>query len=131
MKRKLIMSIALIALFGLSIAVFAYSRTTISSAKAMSCCCCSGDSCPVKNKGASTGETASCCDNCDCCKGDSCPMKHDGEKMAGMPESCPMMNKGGNKENTAVLTTAATDHKAGCDCSCCKQDKEKKDVPAV
>ena len=76
------MILALIALlvFGLSIATFAYKQTTSTSKTAISCSCCNGDSCPMKNKDASGKETASSCDGCDCCKGGSCPMKMKDEK---------------------------------------------------
>ena len=115
MKRKIILALSVVVVLGLSIAAFALTKTTVSSVTAMSCCCCKGDSCPMKKKDVSGKDTASCCDNCDCCKGDSCPMKNKGEKAS-------VMNSDVNK--------AATDT-ADCDCSCCHPDKEKTTAPAA
>jgi hypothetical protein len=91
MKSKLIALFAIVAVFGLAIAAYAYTTTTDNKAKAS--CCAKHDSCPMKSKGHDEkGEHAgmSCPmgnhDNgqakaeghsCDCC-GDSCPMKKDG-----------------------------------------------------
>lgn len=107
MKRKIIGLLAIVALFALAIAAYAY--TSVNTAVTNASCCCSkkeGDSCPMKKKGhdAQNGEHAktegehSCCG---CC-GDSCPMK---------------------KGVTAVLSV--TDGKSCCDdCDCCKGKKE-------
>lgn len=135
MKKKMILAIAAIMVLGLSIAGFAFTRTTLSSSMAMSCCC-SGDSCPMKKKDASTGEKASCCDNCDCCSGDSCPMKTKGEaSMTGMKmaegESCPMMKKGEAAQATASSATDDKTEAKSCACTCCNKDKNAMDTPAV
>lgn len=120
MKKKLIATLTIFALFGLAIAAFAYTRTNpVQSDK--SCCCKSADSCPMKSKehdhkdgehkmscckkhgdGHAKGEDHSKAEghSCDCC-GDSCPMKKDG------------------------ATGAYTDGKSCCDkCECCKDKAE-------
>ncbi len=128
-------AIAALMVFGLSIAAVAYTRTAGAASTAASCC--KGDSCPMKNKNASAGEKASCCDDCDCCSGESCPMKKKGETTAAVVkvsdgESCAtMMTKKAPKAETVSLNQAnvvvASDGE-GCCCSCCGKDKatEKK-----
>ena len=97
MKKRMILALAALLVFGLSIATLAYKQTTATNKTAMSCCCCAGESCPMKAKSADGNEAASCCDNCDCCNGDSCPMmKKDADGNAvkmGDAKSCPMMLK--------------------------------------
>lgn len=109
MKKQLLLTVATLLVFGLSAGTFAYKQTTTSNT-AMSCSCCKGDSCPMKKKDASTGETASACDNCDCCKGDSCPMKKKGEKT-GVAET---------RIHGIVVATSGE----SCDCSCCNHKKD-------
>jgi hypothetical protein len=105
MKRKLLLILSVLLMLGAGVVAFAYNTGLVSKSTAMSCCCCSGDSCPMKNKDkASTTDAKSCCDDCDCCKGDSCPMKTKGEQ--------------------AVQTTAGGDPKS-CDCSCCHGKESK------
>jgi hypothetical protein len=132
MKFKMTIAIAALMVFGLSIAAVAYTKT--SGAASISASCCKGDSCPMKNKNASAGEKASCCDDCDCCSGESCPMKKKGETSAAVVKasdgsSCAMMMKKAPKAETASVEHAnvvvASDGE-GCSCSCCGKDKEKK-----
>jgi hypothetical protein len=97
MKRKIVAMLAIVAVFGLAIAAYAYTTSNTGAAKAS--CCSKSDSCPMKAKGHEhqsahgsescpmkngAGDTAaadghSCCD---CC-GDSCPMTKSGEAKAG------------------------------------------------
>jgi hypothetical protein len=51
---------------------------------AMDSCCCSGDSCSMKEDGAATTDTA----KADCCKGDSCKMKKKDMNHADDHECC-------------------------------------------
>lgn len=137
MNKRMILAIAALLVFGLSVAAFAYKQATNANNTAMSPSCCKGDSCPMKHKDASTGETASCCDDCCCKGGDSCPMKNKGETSAtGMKmadgASCPMMKK--EKAQTVSFDKAnvviATDGESCC-CPCCSKNKERKDAPSV
>ncbi len=94
MKKRIIASLVILAVFGLVIATYAYTSTT-NTVSAKASCCKSADSCPLKAKmghamagehagescpmkqgseakatAASSVETAEdCCDNCDCCSG--------------------------------------------------------------
>ncbi|MGI8467629.1 MAG: hypothetical protein ACR2N3_04175 [Pyrinomonadaceae bacterium] len=75
MKRKVLLAISMLLILGLSIAVFAYTKTNDINAKATACCCKDG-SCPMKNKAAKMD--GACCDMPDCCckDGNLCPMKN-------------------------------------------------------
>lgn len=131
MKKKITLAIAAIMVLGIAVAAFAYTRTSGRAATAMSCC--KGESCPMKNKEATSGEKASCCDNCDCCSGDSCPMKN-GEASAatmkmGDAESCPLMKKAA--DGTEMKPEATTADAKSCCCSCCGNENKKKDAAAV
>ena len=82
MKKRILLAISVLLVLGLGIVAFAFTTTNNSAKTSMSCCCKDGV-CPMKAKGAATGEkTASCCDMPDCCckgGGDSCPIKMKGE----------------------------------------------------
>ena len=73
--KRLILAISVLLVLGLAAAAIAYNRTAVAET-AMSCCCCSGDSCPMKKDSASK-DTASCCAD-GCCKDGTCAMKKDG-----------------------------------------------------
>lgn len=131
MKFKMMIAVAALMVFGLSIATVAYTKTA--GAASMSASCCKGDSCPMKNKNASAVEKASCCDDCDCCSGESCPMKKKGETSAAVVKvsdgsSCATMMKKAPKGETVSLNqtnvVVASDGE-GCCCSCCGKDKDK------
>jgi hypothetical protein len=137
MKKRFALILAVVAIFGLSIAAMSYARSTnTTSASTTMSDCCKGDkdSCPMKKAGDHKmsgdhkmhGDKAGCCDNCDCscCKegAESCPMK--------------AKKKADGAATDAIATDAATADAAakdakGCDCgcSCCggKEKKEKKD----
>lgn len=115
MKKKLVATLSILAVFAFAIAAYAYTQNTAPAAVTASCCK-SKDSCPMKMKGhEGSGEHAKkdcCCKDgqhaegkaCDCC-GDSCPMK-----------------KG---EGVASTSAASAEGKDCCDnCDCCKGKKE-------
>jgi hypothetical protein len=121
MKKKIIATFAICALFALAMVAFAYQTTNPATAD-KACCCKSADSCPMKSKGhddKTAGHEMSCCKkhgedhakagdhaSCDCC-GDSCPMK--------------------KKDGAAA--SASTDGKSCCDnCDCCKGEAPKATV---
>jgi len=121
--KRLIIAISVLLVLGLAGAAIAYNRTAVAET-AMSCCCCSGDSCPMK-KDAASKDAASCCDDA-CCKDGSCAMMKDGAAAAEhMPADCPMMKKG----NASHATMTEAEHQAmqaegkSCCCACCK-DKQ-------
>ena len=114
MKKRLIATLSILAVFAFAVAAFAYTQNTIAVADKPSCCK-SKDSCPMKSKGHDANHDANgehakmdCCKHeegkaCDCC-GDSCPMK--------------------KKEGAAAASTS-TQGKDCCDnCDCCKGKKE-------
>ena len=86
MKKKILLTFIAIFVLGIGIAAYAVNAAGSWTTKAMSCCCCKGDSCPMKKKDGATaaaGEKASCCDNCACCKDGSCDMKREGGASGG------------------------------------------------
>ena len=106
MRHRSILTITTLFVLGFGIAGFASGGPT-GVFPTVSCCCCSGDSCPMK-KDAAGKSVAAGHENCDCCIGDgaSCPMMKKGDNAAagehaccccgGDGESCPMMKKGEN-----------------------------------
>jgi hypothetical protein len=105
MKKRILLAIAALMVFGLTIVAFAYTNTSTTKKAAMDCCC-KGDSCPMKSKDATGKEAASGCESQDCCcKGDSCPMKSKdaaGKESASCcskdgADSCPMKVKDDGK----------------------------------
>lgn len=101
MKSKIVAMLAIIAVFGLAIAAYAYTTSDNNAARAS--CCSKSDSCPMKTIGheqqrehgsescpmtKGAGDSAatdghSCCNCCD----DSCPMKKGGAAKAGAASS--------------------------------------------
>lgn len=110
MKKKIILAISVMLVFGLAIAAFAYTKQTNNSNQAAMECCCKGkDSCPMKNKTENaSAEKKDCCDSPDCCckGGDSCPMKNKTEKSSQTVE-------------TKNVTVASSEE--NCDKPCCKK----------
>ena len=121
MKKRIIASLAILAVFALAIVTYAYNQTNTESAKAS--CCKKSDSCPMKAKMSheKTGEHA----------GKSCPMKTQTASMTAAGEhsccdccgdSCPMKKDGGAK---AAAASATEEGKDCCDnCDCCKGKDE-------
>lgn len=124
MKKKLVAMFAIMAVFALAIAAYAYTKTTVKTSASVSCC---KDSCPMKNKDAEHGKDHAKGEGHKCC-GDSCPMKGehgntgDHSKMEGhncCGDSCPMKKKDGEAKATTVA--ASEEGKSCCDnCDCCK-----------
>jgi hypothetical protein len=109
MKKRIILAISVLLVFGLAMVVFAYNKTNQSHHAAMTCCCKDG-SCPMKSGDtAATGEQkTACCDMPDCCckGGESCPMKKQGE--TSQTESVDTKN---------ATVVSGSEH---CDMACCK-----------
>ena len=134
MKKRILAIFAIIAVFGLAIAAYAYTQTITRTTASASCC---KDSCPMKNKDGQHGKDHAKGEGHNCC-GDSCPMKGEhgksgdhakGEGHNCCGDSCPMKKKEGNATVTAVSSTE--DGKGCCDnCECCK-GKAKKETAAV
>ena len=111
MKNRILVLVSVLVMLGFTMA-FANTAGRIIDGKSMSCSCCRGDSCPMKDKDKTSADAKSCCDNCDCCKGDDCPMKmkHDQKDSMAMP----------------MAKDAKTGDVKSCDCSCCQHDKNVK-----
>lgn len=116
MRKRIIASLAIIAVFGPAIAAYAFAQTSAGS-DAKTSCCAKSDSCPMKGKmkHEGKGEHATSCpmkskaENASMTKGDSC--------CDCCGASCPM--KKGEAMATAVSTSDAG--KDCCDnCKCCK-----------
>ena len=111
MKKRIILAISVLLVFGLAIVVFAYNKTNNSHHAEMSCCCKDG-SCPMKSgDAAAAGEHKACCDMPDCCckGGESCPMKKQAE--TSQTESVDTKN----------ATVVSGEH---CEMACCKHKKQ-------
>jgi len=113
MNKKFLAMFSIVFVLALTVAVFAFNQKSISAETTVSGSAKS-DSCPLKNKNASTAENnvkSSCCDKADCCcKGDSCAMKAKGENAASenccgncCGGSCPMKNK---EAQAAIIQTS-------------------------
>lgn len=123
MKKKIILMLTALAVFGLSIAVVAYNRTntTNNNAATVADCCKGKDSCPMKKSGSHAhrsgdhAEKHANCDNCDC----SCCKES--------AEACPMKAKKDDKATATTDAAATTEAKdkngCGCGCSCCGGEK--------
>ena len=143
MRKNILLLVSVLLLLGIGMAAFANSAFRTVSRTTMSCCCCHGDSCPMKNKDKASADAKSCCDNCDCCTGDSCPMKNKDKASADKTsadarsccdncdsckgDSCPMKMKHDQKDGMTM--PMPMDDKSGdtksCDCPCC-HDKDAK-----
>jgi len=129
MKKRILLVISVLLVFGLAVAAYAYRANTPDKA-GMSCCCKGADSCPMMKDKTAGKDAASCCEKEDCCcKGDSCAMTKD--KTAGKDaasccdkddkgaESCPMMKdkkddgKSGDKQKHSCCDKEETPKKDG------------------
>lgn len=113
MKKKIFLVMSAVLVFGLAIAVYAFNTAgSVDASTKAACCCCKGDTCPMKDKNAAATDKTAAHDGCDCCQGgaDACPMKK-GDTAAGdikteggmkpdmkmaNGEMCPMMKGDAN-----------------------------------
>ncbi|MGI8640795.1 MAG: hypothetical protein ACR2MG_12725 [Pyrinomonadaceae bacterium] len=109
MKKRILLAIAVLLVFGLTIAAFAYNKTNTTNQAAMDCCK-KNDSCPLKNKSSDAAVKEDCC-----LKDDSCPMK---DKQA--------QDSSVDMKNVTVVSGESCCH-PGADCcnggACCKNKK--------
>ena len=114
MKKKIIIALSVMLVFGLVAVVYAYNRTETTTKSAHSC--------PMKSETASLQtEKDSCCGMADCCKDGKCKM--DGA-CCGDHESCPMKNKQTSKDQSVDYSKITVSDNSGEDCcgsgaSCC------------
>src|SRR5688572_15115213 len=116
--KRIILAISVLLVFGLAVLGVAYNQNAAAETAMASCCCNSGDACPMKKNAAGT-ETASCCDD-GCCKDGSCPMKGSAGAAtdAKHPENCPMMKDKQGHEGHAMMMKDGK-HEGSCCCPCC------------
>lgn len=138
MKKRILLAIAALMVFGLAIAAFAYTGTSTSNKARMGCCCKSdsaAESCPMKSKDAAGKETASCCEKEDCCcksGAESCPMKSKDEAKPAeksKPSCCDKEEsaapkKDGEAASIDMKNVVVASSGEGCCCSCCGAKKD-------
>ncbi|MBA3352798.1 MAG: hypothetical protein H0U23_10300 [Blastocatellia bacterium] len=132
MKIRIISMLAILAVFGLAIAAYAYTQnqtTTTGSDKA--CCSKGSESCPMKAKGHDDkGEHAGM--SCDKMNSHSSELaKAEGHECCSCcGDSCPMKKKEGSM--AAISASTTDDTNACCDnCECCNgkgEDEVKSEV---
>jgi hypothetical protein len=137
MKKRILIAIAALMVFGLAIAAVAYTNTK-ASVKASTGCCCKSDgaaeSCPMKSKDAGK-ESGSCCDKEDCCcksGAESCPMKSKDEAKPAeksKPSCCdkeapPAPKKDGEAAGVDMTNVVVASSGEGCCCPCCGAKKD-------
>ncbi len=121
--------LAILAVFGLAIAAYAYTQNeTIAAGTDKACCSKGGESCPMKAKGHDDkGEHVGM--SCDKMKSGSDHATAEGHECCGCcGDSCPMEKKEGAM---AATSASATDVTNGCcdNCECCKgKDQSKSEV---
>ncbi|HEY0657035.1 MAG TPA: hypothetical protein VGD05_01100 [Pyrinomonadaceae bacterium] len=117
MKKKFLVVLSALLVFGLAAAVFAYNRTNNTNQTA------AASSCPMHKQMASTVEhNDSCCGMADCCKDGKCSM---GGACCKDKDSCPMKQKGESKTTNGMdmsKVTVVGDSESCCQpgADCCK-----------
>ena len=112
MKKRIIATFAVLAIFALAIAAYAYTNTSSNVIADKQSCCAKKDSCPMKAKGHE-GQDGD--HKMSCCKHGKDHAKEEGHSCCG--DSCPM-----KKGETG---SATGDDKSCCDnCDCCKGKAE-------
>jgi hypothetical protein len=117
MKKKILIVISALMIFGLAIAVYAINQSEVTGSADKAACCCMGDSCPMKSKENAAADAShkgmSCC-------GDSCPMKSGaaaattGSCCDCCGDSCPMKAKESATAQAAAVPTSATEGENSC-----------------
>lgn len=126
MKKKFIIALTALLVFGLAAAVYAISRTETASKSAHSC--------PMKTGGAtaSADEKDSCCGMENCCKDGNCSM---GGACCKDHDSCPLKDKQTSEKQSEQYSKITVSSDSGEDCcgsgasccnggACCKKDKK-------
>jgi hypothetical protein len=113
MKKKFIIALSAMLVFGLVAVVYAYNRTE-TTAKSV-------HSCPMKSETASADKKDSCCGMADCCKDGKCKM--DGACCKDH-DACPMKDKQTAEKQSADYSKITVSDDSGEDCcgsgaSCC------------
>ena len=124
MKKKILLALVAVMVFGLAIAGFAYTKSNHSNhdAHKAACACCKDGACPMMKDKTADGaqQHTDCCDSEDCCckKGDACPMKK--QKETATQENVDM-------KNVTVVSSGEDCCQPGADCckngggACCKK----------
>ncbi len=115
MKKKFIIALSAMLVFGLAAAAYAFSNTSATNKSAHSC--------PMKSRSeiAATDKKDSCCGMADCCKDGKCSM--DGACCKDH-DSCPMKNKQTSEKQSADYSEITVSDNSGENCcasgaNCC------------
>lgn len=114
MKKKIIIALSAMLVFGLVAVVYAYNRTGTTAKSAHSC--------PMKSETSATHtEKDSCCGMADCCQDGKCKM--DGACCSDH-DACPMKDKQKTEKQSDVYSKITVSDESGEDCcgsgaSCC------------
>lgn len=121
MKKKILVVLSIMLVFGLVAGVFAISRTTATNEKTAASCC------PMhkQNKADATASTEkgdSCCNMADCCKDGKCSM---GGDCCKDKDACPMKKKQETSSAQSMDMSKVIVSGSGDDCcqkgaDCCK-----------
>ena len=116
MKKKFIIALSAMLVFGLAAVVYAFNRVETTDKSAHSC--------PMQKHGdmSSTDKKDSCCGMADCCKDGVCKMN--GECCKDH-DACPRKSKQKSEKQTADYSKITVSDASGEDCcgtgaSCCK-----------
>lgn len=129
MKKRFLIALSALLIFGLVAVAFAYNRADNSNQN-------SATSCPMQKQTASTDKHSdSCCGMADCCKDgkcsmggacckdkDSCPMKQKGESTASGEMDLSKVSFVGGDSSSDCCTKGADCCKGG-GAACCKHKK--------
>jgi hypothetical protein len=113
MKKKFIIALSAMLVFGLVAVVYAYNRTETTNKAAHSC--------PMKSETASADKKDSCCGMADCCSDGNCKMNG---ACCKDHDACPMKDKQTAEKQSADYSKITVSDDSGEDCcgsgaSCC------------